>query len=115
LDGVRAEQRRDELGPVLRVGPIELDAATYEVRLDGRRLAIPLREFELLRYLMDRADRVVTRDDIARDVWNRAGPITTNTINVHVKRLRKRLGDGQARPSLIRTVRGVGFRLVHPD
>ena len=115
LDGVRAEHEDSDDEVLLRVGPIELDAATYEVRVDGRQLALPLREFELLRYLMRRADRVVTREDIARDVWNRAEPIATNTINVHVKRLRRRLGDGSARMPLIRTVRGVGFRLVRPD
>jgi len=114
LDGVKAEHADDD-EVLLRVGPIELDAATYEVRVDGQHLALPLREFELLRYLMRRADRVVTREDIARDVWNRAEPIATNTINVHVKRLRKRLGEGHARTQLIRTVRGVGFRLVHPE
>lgn len=116
LDGVRTEHDgADDGAVVLRIGPIELDPATYEVRVEGRRLALPLREFELLRYLMRRADRVVTREDIARDVWNRAEPIATNTINVHVKRLRKRLSDGPARMPLIRTVRGVGFRLVRPD
>ncbi|MEU0566299.1 response regulator transcription factor [Nonomuraea sp. NPDC005983] len=97
---------------VLAVGPVELDIQAYQVRVDGRAVHLPLREFELLHYLMRNADRTVTREQIMRHVWHAAANTSTNTIAVHVKRLRHRLGDND--DQLIQTVRGVGYRLVTP-
>ncbi|MDH2425430.1 response regulator transcription factor [Sphaerisporangium sp. TRM90804] len=101
-------------GRTIHVGDIELDTNAYQVRVDGRVVHLPLREFELLHYLMRNADRTVTREQILRHVWNAsAGTTATNTIAVHVKRLRARLGDTD--DSVIITVRGVGYRLVSPE
>lgn len=97
---------------VLVVGGVELDAQAYQVRVEGRIVHLPLREFELLQYLMTNANRTVTRDQIMRHVWRTASNTSTNTIAVHVKRLRARLGDDE--DTLIQTVRGVGYRLVTP-
>ncbi|MEV5495243.1 response regulator transcription factor [Nonomuraea fuscirosea] len=97
---------------VLSVGGVELDIQAYQVRVAGRAVHLPLREFELLQYLMRNADRTVTREQIMRHVWHAAVNTSTNTIAVHVKRLRARLGDED--DQLIQTVRGVGYRLVTP-
>jgi two-component system OmpR family response regulator len=97
---------------VLTVGGVELDVGAYQVRVGGMLVHLPLREFELLHYLMRNADRTVTREQIMRHVWHAADTMSTNTIAVHVKRLRARLGDHDDR--LIQTVRGVGYRLVTP-
>ncbi|GAA0920440.1 response regulator transcription factor [Nonomuraea longicatena] len=97
---------------LLRVGHVELDVRAYQVRVAGRAVHLPLREFELLHYLMRNADRTVTREQIMHNVWNAAETTSTNTIAVHVKRLRARLGDED--DALIQTVRGVGYRLVTP-
>ncbi|GIH96146.1 response regulator transcription factor [Planobispora siamensis] len=94
----------------LVVGNVELDVNAYQVKVDGRIVHLPLREFELLHYLMRNAHRTVTREQIMRNVWNSTGAASTNTIAVHVKRLRARLGDSD--DQLIQTVRGVGYRLV---
>ncbi len=94
----------------LVVGDVELDADAYQVKVGGRIVHLPLREFELLHYLMRNAHRTVTREQIMRHVWNSADATSTNTIAVHVKRLRARLGDDDDR--LIQTVRGVGYRLA---
>ncbi|RBQ15372.1 DNA-binding response regulator [Spongiactinospora rosea] len=98
---------------LLTVGSVELDVHAYQVRVAGKAVHLPLREFELLYYLMRNADRTVTREQIMRHVWNSADSTSTNTIAVHVKRLRARLGDHEDR--LIQTVRGVGYRLVTPQ
>ena len=98
--------------PVLVVGGVELDTSAYQVRVGGSPVHLPLREFELLHYLMRNADRTVTREQIMRNVWHAAEGMSTNTIAVHVKRLRARLGDHD--DQLIQTVRGVGYRLVTP-
>lgn len=102
-----AETRR-----VLAVGGVELDVNAYQVRVGGRVVHLPLREFELLQYLMRNADRTVSREQIMRHVWHAADTTSTNTIAVHVKRLRARLGDND--DELIQTVRGVGYRMITP-
>ncbi|MCC5579578.1 response regulator transcription factor [Microtetraspora sp. AC03309] len=108
---VQAAFRRQEIDrAVLVIGNVELDVTAYQVKVGGKIVHLPLREFELLHYLMRNADRTVTRDQIMRNVWHSADTMSTNTIAVHVKRLRARLGDVDDR--MIQTVRGVGYRLV---
>jgi len=77
---------------------------------DGRRAAISQREAELMRYLAANADRAVTREELLAHVW-RLDPqgITTRTIDMHVARLREKLGDNSDHPEVILTVRGKGY------
>jgi DNA-binding response OmpR family regulator len=91
-------------------GPLELDARAFSVTVDGRRLQdLPLKEFELLRALMDRAPEVVSNDELRLSVWGEGtGTILDNTLAVHVARLRSRL-HGTAR---IRRLRGRGYALA---
>jgi DNA-binding response OmpR family regulator len=98
--------------PALECGGLRLDPASMEVHLHGRLIRMPMRELRLLWLLMAQADRVVTRDQIRESVWG--GVPGSNTITVHIQRLRQRLGDDQLNPSLILTVRGMGYRLVPP-
>ncbi|WP_084516426.1 winged helix-turn-helix transcriptional regulator [Microtetraspora niveoalba] len=108
---VQAAFRRQEADrAVLTIGNVELDVTAYQVKVDGKIVHLPLREFELLHYLMRNADRTVTREQIMRNVWHSADTMSTNTIAVHVKRLRARLGDVDDK--MLQTVRGVGYRLV---
>lgn len=92
------------------VGPIELDAAAFTVRLDGRRIAdLPLKEFELLRALMLHAPGVVSDDDLREALWGGSGRLPGgNTISMHVTRLRARLGG----VADVRRVRGRGYSLT---
>jgi DNA-binding response OmpR family regulator len=98
--------------PTLEVGGLRLDPAALQVSLHGRQIRMPMRELRLLQLLMAHADRVVTREQIRDSVWG--GAPGSNTITVHVQRLRQRLGDDQVDPRVILTVRGVGYRLVPP-
>jgi len=98
--------------PALEVGGLRLDPGSMEVRLRGEAVRMPLRELRLLQLLMANAERVVTRDQIHEAVWG--GVPGSNTITVHVQRLRQRLGDDNHDPKVILTVRGVGYRLVPP-
>jgi DNA-binding response OmpR family regulator len=110
--------RPDSIGvlePPIVCGALRLDPATLEVHLYGRSIRLPLREYELLRFLMIHADRVLTPEQIYRTVWGRSGGHRSNTLAVHIKRLRVRLGDNQENPHIIRTVRGVGYRLIPPS
>ena len=105
-----AEVHRAEHAMVI-LGPVEMNGPAFEVRVRGQALTMPLREFQLLRYLMLHADQVVSEDQIHAVVWAARGETaTTKTIALHVRRLRERLGDAL---ELVR-IRGVGYRLRAP-
>ena len=102
------------LEPVLECGGLRLDPATLEVTLRGQAIRRPMREYHLLRFFMIHADRVVTRDQIYDNVWGSTVNDASNTLTVHIKRLRQRLGDDHREPRIIITVRGLGYRLIPP-
>jgi DNA-binding response OmpR family regulator len=102
------------LEPALVCGALRLDPSTLDVRLHERPVRLPLREYQVLRFFMIHVDRVVTRDQIYDAVWGGAGGDASNTLTVHINRLRKRLGDDQGDPQIIVTVRGMGYRFVPP-
>jgi DNA-binding response OmpR family regulator len=100
---------------VLEVGDIQMDLNTRSVARGGQPVELTLKEFELLRMLMEQAGRVVKRTELMDEVWdpNWFGP--TKTLDVHVSSLRKKLEDDPGDPRYIHTVRGVGFRFASPD
>src|SRR5918992_157604 len=95
---------------VLEVGDVVMNLDTRSVRHSGTPIELTLKEFELLRVLMEQAGRVVTREDLIDEVWdpNWFGP--TKTLDVHISSLRKKLGEDPSSPRYIHTARGVGFR-----
>lgn len=99
---------------VLRAGPLTMDVDRHEVLLRGEPLALPLREFELLEFLLRNAGRVLTRGQIIDRVWGPGYVGDTKTLDVHVKRLRARIEDDPGHPGLIETVRGLGYKMVEP-
>lgn len=92
----------------VRLGPLVLDTDTYRVTVQGRPLDLTYKEFELLRHLAERPGRVFTRPSLLREVWGYDFYGGTRTVDVHVRRLRAKLGPEHE--SLIETVRGVGYR-----
>jgi two-component system response regulator RegX3 len=99
----------------LDVGDVHMDLDTRTVTRDGTTVDLTLKEFELLRMLLEEAGKVVTRTALMDEVWdpNWYGP--TKTLDVHVSSLRKKLEDDPTNPRYIHTVRGVGFRFASPD
>jgi DNA-binding response OmpR family regulator len=95
-------------GATVRLGALTLDTETYHVTIQGRPLDLTYKEFELLRYLAERPGRVLTRPTLLREVWGYDFYGGTRTVDVHVRRLRAKLGPEFE--SLIETVRGVGYR-----
>jgi two-component system response regulator RegX3 len=95
---------------VLEVGDVRLDAGRHEVAVRGERVALPLKEFELLELLLANAGRVLTRDVLIDRVWGPNYYGDTKTLDVHVKRLRSKLEEDPSNPARIVTVRGVGYR-----
>jgi len=95
-------------GSTVRLGPLTLNVDSYQVTVQGRALDLTYKEFELLRYLTERRGRVFTRPALLRAVWGYDFYGGTRTVDVHIRRLRAKLGPGFE--SLIETVRGVGYR-----
>jgi DNA-binding response OmpR family regulator len=95
-------------GSTVRLGPIALDVDSYRVSAQGRPLDLTYKEFELLRYLAERPGRVFTRPALLREVWGYDFYGGTRTVDVHIRRLRAKLGPELEQ--LIETVRGVGYR-----
>ncbi|HEX5928283.1 MAG TPA: response regulator transcription factor [Solirubrobacterales bacterium] len=109
----RSRPRQTGAQPLL-VGELELDPAARIARLDGERLDLSRKEFDLLETLMRNAGRVVKREDLMAEVWDTNWFGSTKTLDVHVGWLRRKLGDAPADPAYIETVRGVGFRFAAP-
>ena len=96
---------------MLEGGSIRLDARARRVLVDGEDLTLANREFDLLRFLMERAGQVVTREEILTEVWGSADLRSSKTLDMHISWLRRKIGDDRRhRPRHIVTVRGVGFR-----
>jgi DNA-binding response OmpR family regulator len=99
--------QRDHL---LRVGPLELDLLDRIAKRGDRQIDLRPREFHLLKYMMQRSDKLLTRETLLKEVWNYRVVPETNLVDVHIGRLRRKI-DGPNGPFLIRNVRGIGFVL----
>ncbi|MGO1433996.1 MAG: response regulator [Canibacter sp.] len=104
-----AEEPAEEAN-VLEAEGIRLDNDRHVVFVRGDEVTMPLREFELLEILMRHEGRVLTRGQLIDRVWGSNYYGDTKTLDVHVKRIRSRIEENPARPELITTVRGVGYR-----
>ena len=97
---------RGEPAPVMRIGALELDAAAHRVSFQGRPVELSPREFALLNELMWHAGRVLSREQLERQIYGWGEEVESNAIEVHIHHLRRKL-----QPELIRTIRGVGYLL----
>ena len=118
LARVRAVLRRgadfaaeEGLSALVQVGEIKLDADRHLVTFKGESIGLPLKEFELLEYLMRNAGRVLTRMQIIDRIWGNDYVGDTKTLDVHIKRLRSKFESDPANPTLIQTVRGLGYKM----
>jgi two-component system response regulator RegX3 len=96
---------------VLEAGPVRMDVERHVVAVDGEHVALPLKEFDLLEYLLRNAGRVLTRGQLIDRVWGSDYVGDTKTLDVHVKRLRAKLEPDPASPKYLLTVRGLGYKL----
>jgi DNA-binding response OmpR family regulator len=100
---------------VHEVGQLRVDVGERSACLGDTPLALTRKEFDLLAYLAARPGRVVSRRELLEEVWRQPSVGEDQTIDVHLYWLRRKLGESAAKPRYLRTVRGVGFRLVAPD
>jgi DNA-binding response OmpR family regulator len=95
---------------LLRVGSLELDLMDRTARRGDRKIDLRPREFQLLKYMMQRTDKLLTREILLKEVWNYKFMPETNLVDVHMGRVRRKV-DGSNEAPMIRNVRGVGFVL----
>jgi two-component system response regulator RegX3 len=97
---------------VLTGGPVELDIARHEARVNGDSVGLTPKEFELLETFLLRKGRLLTRDFLIEEVWGADYFGDTKTLDVHVKRLRQKLERDPHHPEYLVTVRGLGYRFL---
>ncbi len=97
---------------VLRAGALELEPETRVVHLDGQELVLAEREFEVLRFFMERPERVLTREQLLAGAWEPGYEGTDRTVDNVVSSLRKKLGEDREQPRHLRTVWGIGYRWI---
>jgi two-component system response regulator RegX3 len=102
---------RTESSSLFTAGPVVLDIERHIVTINGEVVAFPLKEFELLEYLLRNIGRVLTRTQIIDRVWGSDYVGDTKTLDVHIKRLRAKIEVDPANPVFIQTVRGLGYKL----
>lgn len=95
---------------IIEAGPVRMDVERHIVSVHGNKVAMPLKEFELLELLLENINRVLTRGQIIDRVWGPNYFGDTKTLDVHVKRIRSKIEDDPARPVHLLTVRGLGYK-----
>ena len=107
-------RHRGGMDAVYRLGALELDQERREVRLDGRPVAVTATEFQILERMLRQPGRVFSRDSLLNAVWGMACNVTDRTVDVHIRRLRRKLEADPSRPRYIRSVRGFGYTVRNP-
>jgi two-component system response regulator RegX3 len=114
LARVKAILRRtgsvDVKSVIMEIGPVRVDTERHTVSVEGLDQSLPLKEFDLLVYLMQNAGRVLTRTQLIDRIWGSDYFGDTKTLDVHVKRLRSRIEKDAANPKFIQTIRGLGYK-----
>ena len=98
-----------------RFSDLELDFEAYRAKKGGDALDLSPREFELLRYLIERKGETVTRDKLLEDVWGYESYPSTRTVDTHIAKLRAKIGDSGSEPRYILTIHGTGYKFVDPS
>ena len=107
----RGTEPEDAESPILAAGPVRMDVDRHVVSVHGEPVSLPLKEFDLLEYLIRNAGRVLTRGQLIDRVWGSDYVGDTKTLDVHVKRLRAKIEPDPAAPRYLITVRGLGYKL----
>jgi len=114
VERIRAVLRRARppLAEVVEAGPLRIDVRTRDVRVEGERIQLALKEYELLLRLAREPERVFTKAELLHDVWHYRANARTRTLDSHASRLRRKLREARPRVTLVENVWGVGYRLL---
>ena len=108
----KAKSNNEDAESIITAGPLIINKDTYTVQLEGSNVVLPKKEFEILSYLAQRPGKVLPRERILNDVWGTDVFVVERTIDVHVRKIREKLGDHS---TLVETVKGVGYRFKKLD
>ena len=103
----RREVKKDSGSSKISIGNLEIDRASYTVKLDNKKIILPKKEFELLFFLAQNPDQVFGRDDLLKNIWGSDVYVLARTVDVHIRKVREKIGDG-----FIITIKGVGYKFV---
>ena len=106
----RLRPMKEVLNPIIKIGPVEMDTLSHEVRKGDRKIALTPLEFKLLLTLASHPNEVFSREMLLEQVWEYTYKADTRLVNVHVQRLRSKIEDDQEDPKLVLTVRGWGYK-----
>jgi two-component system alkaline phosphatase synthesis response regulator PhoP len=98
-----------------RFSDVELDFEAYRAKKSGEPLDLSPREFELLRYLIERKGETVSREQLLEDVWGYESYPSTRTVDTHIAKLRAKIGDSGSEPRWIITIHGIGYKFIDPS
>lgn len=108
---LRREMLRLETTTLFTVGKLQVDTSQHEVTLDGKPVSLTLKEFQILHQLIQRPNRVFSRDELLNLVWGEKIALEEHNLDVHVHSLRRKIENNPTQPRFIVTVRGVGYKL----
>jgi two-component system response regulator RegX3 len=97
-------------GSLISAGPVKIDVERHQVKINEELISLPLKEFELLEFLVRNSGRVLTRTQLIDRVWGSDYFGDTKTLDVHVKRLRAKIEKDPGNPTYIQTIRGLGYK-----
>ncbi|MBM3797171.1 MAG: response regulator transcription factor [Acidobacteria bacterium] len=114
VEALRRRVSKEKLTPLMRYefGNVSVDFDRAEVIKNGQAISLAGRELQLLRYLVDHRGKVVSREELLRDVWEYQADVSTRTVDVHIAWIRQKLEDNPQFPRHIQTVRGSGYRFA---
>lgn len=111
-NSLRVQQRAtpEEASGVLKIGSVTVDIVGHEVRKNGEKVSLTPYEFKLLTTLAEKPKMVFSREQLLKDVWNHSYQGDTRLVNVHIQRLRSKIEDDPDNPTVVVTVRGIGYK-----
>ncbi|PNZ29450.1 response regulator transcription factor [Staphylococcus rostri] len=114
LRRVTSAEWQDDTEEDIQIGALRIRPDFFEVYRDGELVELTPKEFELLLYLIERQGRVITREHMLNSVWNYEFAGDSRIVDVHISHLREKLEENPKKPQLIKTVRGLGYKLERP-
>ena len=104
----RKEDKKKADRSLIEIGNLKIDRSSYTVQVNGKQIVLPKKEFELLYFLAESPNKVFTREDILKNIWGTDVYVVARTVDVHIRKVREKIGDG-----FIDTIKGVGYKFVN--
>lgn len=101
----RRDSKKKNTSSQIKIGELVIDRTSYTIKINGREISLPKKEFELLFFLAQNPNKVFSRDDLLQNIWGSDVYVLARTVDVHIRKVREKIGD-----DYITTVKGVGYK-----